>query len=79
MSLRYEQAKQYTERYKNKLLPCAVCKSEDVRICTDRTIFPKPQNVWFVACQTPNCDCTDSFTSVKQAVARWNDMQKERQ
>lgn len=73
MSQRFEKAKYLTEKYKNQLLPCPECKNTNIRICTDRTVFPKPMNVWFVACQTPFCDCTGSYTSVKVAIKKWND------
>ena len=32
------------------------------------------RDVWFVACSTPKCDCTRSYTSVKDAVAGWNEL-----
>lgn len=76
ISRRYEQAKIFTEKYGKQLLPCAKCGRTDIHICTDRTIFPKPKNVWFAACPTPYCDCTESFTSIKKVIERWNNKQK---
>lgn len=71
MAKRYELAIKYTEKYRSVLPPCRYCGNTDVRICTDRTIFGPSRNTWFVACQTPKCDCTDSFTRVKDAVSAW--------
>lgn len=36
MSKRYEQARVYTEKYKDKLSPCRWCGNTDIRIVTDR-------------------------------------------
>lgn len=72
MSKRYEDAKRYTEKYKDILKPCKYCGSKDINICTDRDVLNSKQNLWFVACSTPKCDCTGSYTSVKKAIEAWN-------
>lgn len=72
MAKRFEQAKAYTERYRSVLLPCRICGNTDVRIVSDRDMFPA-RNVWGVACMTPKCDCGKCFTSVKAAVQAWNE------
>lgn len=77
MANRFEMAKKYTEKYKQILLPCQFCGNEDVRIVSDRSVFGS-RNLWGVCCQTPKCDCTGSYISVKDAVKRWNEMQGER-
>lgn len=74
MAKRFEKAKAYTQAYQHVLLPCRHCGSTDIRVLSDRTIFP-PKDVWFVACSTPSCDCTASFSSVRRAVQRWNQQQ----
>ena len=51
-------------------------KNKDIRIMSDRTILSNPKDGWFVSCQTPHCDCTDTYTSVKKAIEKWNEMQK---
>ena len=73
---RYEKAKEYTKKYKNFLSPCHACGNNDVRIVPDRTIFP-PRNVWGVVCATYACECTDTYTSVKDAVRQWKEINKK--
>lgn len=87
MSKRFEQAKAYTEKYKNMLSPCSVCGNTDVRIVSDResvvvgtdrsvhSVVTKTRNVWFVACATPCCDCARSSTSVREVIKNWNNQQ----
>lgn len=74
MANRFERAKVYTEKYRDILLPCKYCGNTDVRIVSDRTIFP-PRDGWSVCCSTPKCDCTATYTKVKDAIQRWNEMQ----
>lgn len=71
MSKRFELAKQYTEKYKDRLHPCKYCGNKDVRVVSDRQILGVPCDVWSVCCSTPYCDCTGSYRSVKDAVACW--------
>lgn len=72
MAKRFEKAKEYTEQYKDMLLPCKVCGNTDIRIVSDRMIFEKKDG-WSVCCMTPNCDCTGIYASVKAAIRKWND------
>lgn len=74
MAKRFEKAKEYTEKYRNELLSCKSCGNTDIRIVSDRTIFP-PKDGWSVCCMTESCDCTGVYTSVKEAVKRWNQKQ----
>lgn len=74
MAKRFERAKAYTKKYKSILLPCRCCGDTDIRITSERTIFPA-KDAWAVGCGTPCCDCTGAYTSVKKAVKRWNEMQ----
>ena len=75
MSKRFEKAKEYTQKYKSVLLPCKHCNSSDIRITSERMVFGDNKNYWCVSCSTPACDCTGFYTSVKQAVQRWNKQQ----
>lgn len=77
MANRFDLAKKYTQQYKGILLPCQECKGTDIRIVSDRSIF-KARNEWGVCCSHPCCDCTGTYSSVKEAVAAWNAMQKRR-
>jgi hypothetical protein len=70
---RFEKAKKYTEKYKEKLLPCKECGGTDIRIVSDRMMFLKPRDGWSVCCGEPKCDCTGVYSSVKEAVKRWNE------
>lgn len=70
MAKRFELAKKYTEKYKSVLNPCKHCGNTDVRIESDRSVFP-PKNQWSVCCATHACDCTGSYDKVKDAVAAW--------
>lgn len=72
MANRFDRAKEYTRKYKELLAPCSYCGNEDVRIVSDRMMFPKPRDGWGVACATPKCDCTAIFASVKDAIMSWN-------
>lgn len=73
MAKRFEKAKAYTEKYKHLLQPCQYCGNTDVRIASDRTsVIGEGKDGYFVACTTPHCDCTDTFTSVKRAIDKWN-------
>lgn len=74
MAKRFEKAKEYTEKYKDILLPCKWCGNNDIRIESDRMIFPSKDG-WSVCCATRSCDCTGIYLSVKDAVNRWNEMQ----
>lgn len=76
MSKRFEQAKKYTQKYKEILFPCHVCGNKDIRIVSDRGIFP-PRNLWSVCCSNYACECTGSYISVKEAIQQWNKMNKE--
>lgn len=73
MAKRFEKAKEYTQKYKTLLRPCRYCKSTDIRIVSDRSIFGKKGNTWSVVCATPGCDCTGEYTSVRLAIKAWND------
>lgn len=70
MANRFEKAKEYTQKYKNALVPCKFCKGTDLRITSDRTIF-NPRNVWSVDCICGNC--VYGLDRVKDAVRRWNE------
>ena len=70
MAKRFEDARRYTEKYKDIILPCRYCKSEDVEIVSDRAIFEN-KNLFLVRCR--NCpDCGPENTSVKKAIELWN-------
>lgn len=71
MAKRFEKAKYYTEKYKKDLKPCQFCGSQDIRIVSEKTIFP-PKDGWSVCCSTPKCDATGTYTSVKKAIEKWN-------
>ena len=71
MAKRFEKARAYTEKYKNLLLPCRFCHNPDIRIVSDRGMFP-PRDEWSVVCTTPKCHCTCGYTSVRAAIAAWN-------
>lgn len=75
MAKRFEKAREYTEKYKNVLLPCKHCKSKEIIINSDRLPLYDNKNYWSVNCSTIGCDCTGFYTSVKEAVNRWNEMQ----
>lgn len=74
MAQRYEQAKRYTEKYKNSLLPCRYCGNTNVHIVSERH-FGDNRTYWAVCCQTYACDCTSDYTKVADAVNRWNEKQ----
>ena len=76
MAKRFEKAREYTKKYGPQLLPCRFCGNTDIRIVSDRTIFP-PKDAWCVVCTTDLCDCTDTYTSVREAVRSWNDQQSK--
>lgn len=75
MAKRFDKAKEYTQKYKSILLPCRWCGNTDIRIVSERTIFD-PKDGWSVCCSTHACDCTRAYTSVRKAIARWNEMQQ---
>lgn len=76
MANRFERAKQYTQKYKSILLPCRFCGNTDIRVESERTLTPgNTKDAWSICCSTPKCDCTGSYTSVKAAANRWNEMQ----
>lgn len=77
MAKRFERAKAYTEKYRAVLLPCRYCGNTDIRIVSDRTGLAPSRDGWSVCCQTEKCDCTGTYKSVRDAVNRWNEMQKE--
>ena len=89
MSKRFEQAKAYTEKYRDKLSPCRYCGNTDIRIASDResvvvgvdrkagTARVRYRNVWCVVCSTDHCDCSKEFTSVRKAVEHWNEKQNK--
>lgn len=73
MAKRFEKAKAYTEKYKHLLQPCQYCGNTDVRIMSDRMgVIGATRDGYSVCCQTPHCDCTATFTSVKKAIESWN-------
>lgn len=74
MANRFEKAKEYTAKYKSVLLPCKECGGSDIQIVSDRTLF-NPRNVWSVDCTCGNC--TYGHNRVKDAIQRWNDLNKE--
>lgn len=76
MARRFEKAKEYTERFKSVLLPCKHCGNTDIRVASDRMMFPKPKDGWSVCCATHACDSTGVYAKVMEAVNRWNEMQK---
>lgn len=73
MSKRFEKAKYYTEKYKSILIPCKYCGCKDIQINSDRMAFGDNKNYWYVCCLTRGCDCTGFYTSVRQAIKRWNE------
>lgn len=77
MAKRFEKAKEYTEKYKNILLPCRICGNKNIIIVSDRMIFPS-KDAWSVCCSTHNCDCVGNYTSVKEAIKKWNENQMQR-
>lgn len=77
MSRRFEKAKEYTKKYGGMLLPCKYCGRVDIKIVSDRSLFP-PRNVWGVCCPTPGCDCTGDHIKVIDAVNAWNEHQKQK-
>ena len=74
MAKRFEKAREYTQKYGPMLKPCKYCGNTDIRVVSDRTLFPKPKDVWSVVCMTPRCNFTGSHTKVRDAVARWNEI-----
>ena len=74
MAKRFEKAKEYTKKYGPQLFPCRTCGNKDIRVVSDRMIFPAKDG-WSVVCATASCDCTGIYPSARQAVARWNEMQ----
>ena len=77
MAKRFELAKEYTRKFGHRLLPCRFCGNADIRIESDRIMFPVSKDGWFVCCSTHACDCTGTSTSVHAAINRWNEMQKK--
>ena len=75
MANRFEKAKEYTQKHKNALLPCKWCHGTDIRINSDRQMFPKPRNVWSVDCSCGNC--VYGLPHIKDAISRWNAQNKE--
>ena len=75
MAKRFDLAKRYTEKYKSALLPCRFCGNPDIRIESDRMMFPVPRDGWYVCCSTRACDCTGTYSGVRDAIKRWNEMQ----
>lgn len=73
MSKRFEQAKRYTEKYRNTLLPCRYCGNTNIHITSERNIFGDRRAYWSVSCETYACDCTANFTKVVDAVNSWNE------
>ena len=73
MSKRFEKAKEYTEKYKDLLLPCKYCKSNDIHITSERMVMNDNHNYWCVTCSTMGCDCTKFYTSVNKAIKAWNE------
>lgn len=71
MAKRFEKAKYYTQKYKSILKPCKYCGNTDIRIVSDRTMFP-PKDGWSVCCMTDKCGCVGIYTSVKKAIELWN-------
>lgn len=70
MSKRFDDAKRYTKKYREKLLPCRYCGGKKIWIASERSTF-MPRNVWIIGCE--NCkDCGGYFTSVREAVKQWN-------
>lgn len=78
MAKRFELAKKYTEKYKSVLLPCRYCGNTNIEIVSDRTFFPTPKNVWGVVCTTSHCDSVGFYSSVKEAVKAWNELQSKK-
>lgn len=77
MAKRFEKAKEYTQKYKNVLLPCKWCGNTDIRIVSDREMWPS-KAVWCVVCSTPSCDCTHTCSSVREAIRAWNNQQSRK-
>ena len=74
MAKRFEKAMEYTQKYKDVLLPCKWCGNKEIIIASQRTIFPAKEG-WSVCCSTHNCDITATYSSVKKAVEAWNSKQ----
>lgn len=71
MAKRFVKAEEYTRKYKDSLKPCKYCGNADIRIVSDRMVYP-PGDGWSVCCMTPKCDCTGIYKSVKMAIEAWN-------
>ena len=78
MANRCEKAKAYTRKYKSQLCPCKWCSGSDIHITSDRSMFPKPQNVWSVDCATCG-NCVYGLPKVKDAITRWNEQNQKSQ
>lgn len=76
MAKRFEKAKEYTEKYASHLLPCKYCGNTNIVIVSDRTIFPKPKDVWGVCCSIDKCGCSGVHTSVRKAIQEWNEINR---
>lgn len=68
---REKEAKDYTEKYKNEMKPCANCGSEDLQIVYSLSNYPKTRDAWYVKCNSCKFR-TVAYSSVKRAVTRWN-------
>ena len=77
MAKRHELAKKYTEKYKDVLAPCKYCGNTDIHITSERMVMNDPKNYWCVTCSTRACDCTGFYTSVKEAINRWNEKHRK--
>lgn len=76
MAKRFDKAKEYTKKYASHLLPCKYCGNTYIVITSDRTMFPKPKDVWCVNCSTNNCNCSGVHTSVRKAIQEWNELNR---
>lgn len=78
MSRRFEKAREYTEKYKDILLPCHICGNKEIWIVSDKEIFPPKRNVWSVVCTKAACECTGTYTGVKEAIRHWNEINRRK-
>lgn len=68
---REKEAKNYTEKYKNEMKPCANCGSEDLQIVYCSSHYPKTRDTWYVKCNSCKFR-TVADSSVKRTVTGWN-------
>lgn len=77
MAIRFQKARQYTEKYRGQFVSCKFCGNTDIRIWTETETFGgKPY--WTVCCMTPCCDAI-RVDKIRDAVRNWNERQMGRE